>query len=272
MLDKLRIYKNILINLPRQERVREYFNRPEKSRVSQVDPERLDRILESYQNENTVFLHAGLKSIKKAFAVNPYLFLLTKMSKYFSSILVPGFTPSFRRSGLYHKQFSRPEVGKFSELFLQDAHYRTDDPLHSIQVKGEFRFPHCNHQDTFGLNGCYSRLDQENILYCNIGIRELVCVQIHFIENTLEAPYVTKKELKGIIYYNETEYAEISQLNYAQTRLTLWNRRKIEKDMLDLNIMDKYNLNGLILKFFRAGDLRKMLEEKIRKDPWYLVK
>lgn len=94
--------------------------RASEGEVGAVSEEAFDRILDAYTDTDTVFVHVGLRDIRRAFDCNPYAFLLGRFDGRFESVLNPGFTPAFRSvdGGVYHKQYSVPKFGTFSRLFL----------------------------------------------------------------------------------------------------------------------------------------------------------
>lgn len=241
-----------------------------KKAVGTVDEERVDQILSQYK-DSTVFVHAGLSDIKSAFRKDPYQFLLEKLDAHFENILAPGFTPSFRDTGIYHKEFSRPEYGMFSRLFLNDADYRTDDAIHSILVRGDYRFEDCNHHDTFSKDGCWAKLDRDNILYLNIGTPWIIATQHHFIECVNELPYNNKTQHEGVMYLNETNYTEITQTNYRYATPSKRNAKKVQHYLENEQVLDSYSHNGLNILAFNAGDMRTALEKKLANDPYYLI-
>lgn len=240
--------------------------------VSPVPAEFLDEVLSNYADD-VVFVHAGLSDVKAAFGGNPYELLFGKLSDHFESILAPGFTPSFRRSGIYHKIYSRPEWGgTFSRLFLQDSDYRTNDAVHSILVKGDYRFENCNHQDSFGSDGCWGKLDEEDVLIANIGTDWLLSTQHHYIERYYDVPYNAPKDHEGHIYYGEETHERITQTNYTYDfRALRRNHLKIQRMMAEKGLLDVYDLGGLQVLFFRARDLRLALGEELVDDPYYMV-
>lgn len=238
--------------------------------VGTVDDERFDDILSQY-DDDVVFVHAGLSDVKNAFGTNPYRFLLNKLDEHFKSILAPGFTPSFRSTGLYHKQFSKPEVGAFSRLFLDDANYRTDDAIHSILVRGDYRFNDCNHQNSFSDNSCWEQLDKDNILYMNIGTPWLISTQHHYLEHRFDVPYISRNIYRGIIYHDCYTYSKVSQTNYNYKMPVKRSSKKIEVYLKNSHGISKFNLEGLEILLFRAQDMRKALSQKIKQDPYYLV-
>jgi len=240
--------------------------------VSAVDPSQFDAILRRY-DDDTVFVHAGLSDINAAFDTNPYKFLVDRLTDHFESVLVAGFTPSFKTSGVFHRAYSRPEYGMFSQLFLDDAEHRTDDPLHSILVAGPYRFDGCNSRRSFGPDGCFAQLDAENTLYLNVGIPRFHMSQLHYIECLYDVPYVAETDHEGIIYYSDTDNEEITQTNFTNrnSHLYAFNRQKIRRRLAAAGILDAYDHGGLQIYATRARSTRHVLGSEIESDPYYLV-
>ncbi len=240
--------------------------------VGSVDETLFDEVLAQYDTHNEAFVHIGLSDIKSAFETGPYEFIRRKLNKHFSSILVPGFTQSFRETGRYHAEETKPELGAFSGLFFEDAEYRTPDPLHSVLVDGKYRFEGCNFRNTFAEDGCYGQLESDNVLYLNVGTQWLVSTQLHYIEQVLDVPYVSVVDIEGTATFDDGKTRQIVQRNYDKNKwLYFWNRKKIVRDVLEAGVLDHHRLNGLNVYAFNAGDFRRWIEPKIEVDPYYLV-
>lgn len=241
--------------------------------IGRVDPDRFDAVLDNY-SANVVFVHVGLRDVKRAFGCDPYKFLVDRFDERFESVLNPGFTPSFRcADGIYHKQFSTPRYGAFSRLFMADCEYRTDDPTNSILVRGPYRFDECTQYDTWSPTGPFGKLDRENVLYLNIGTDWLRSSQIHYIESLLGVPYMETKDYKGMVYYDETDHEPITHRSHEYTYESemRWNRWKLETGLEADGVLDSYDLSGLRVRAFRAQDLRAWLEPRVKADPYYIV-
>lgn len=240
--------------------------------VQRVDERRLDEALDRYADFETVFVHVGLSDVRQAFDRNPYAFLLEKLRSNFDSILAPGFTDYFRTSGVYHKQFSLPKHGTFSRLFLDDADYRTDDAIKSILVDGPYRFDDCDHHRSYDDDGCFAKLDRENVLVMNIGTPWLKCSHLHYIEQFYDVPYIEETDATGTIYYDEDSYDRITQRtpNYT-SKFYSFNKRKIMSQLDREGVLDYTEMNGLNVYFFSVRDLRRALEPELLDDPYYLV-
>lgn len=250
--------------------MRRLRNRIRDNSASNLPFSELQSVLDDY-DESVIFVHVGLRDVNAAFGGRSYERLFSELTQQFESVLVPGFTPAFRKSGIYHKQYSRPQVGMFSVLFADDADYRTDDTIHSIQVAGEYRFDDCNHHDTFGPDGCYAKLDEDNVLIANIGTNRLVSTQYHFISLREDPPYHTTETHPGVIYYDESEHRKVVQKNDTFTSVYNWNRWKMEDYLEKRGVLERRDRNGLKLSFFRASEMRDALVPKIERDPCYMI-
>lgn len=241
--------------------------------VGRVTEGEFDQVLDQYADEDTAFIHIGLSDIKKAFDRDPYQFLLNRLDNRFESILNPGFTPTFRSvdGAVYHKQHSLPKFGAFSRLFLEDCDYRTNDPTNSILIRGPYRFDSCNHFDTWSKEGCFNKLDREDVLYLNIGTDWLRSSQIHYIENIIDVPYIQTQEYEGVIYSDDESWEEITHRSHEYTMPVTWNRVKLRKDLESAGVLVTYDLNGLQVFATHARKLREVLTSRILADPYYLV-
>jgi aminoglycoside N3'-acetyltransferase len=218
------------------------------------------------------FVHAGLSDVKAAFDANPYDFLLKRLDESFESVLAPGFTDYFTTSGVYHKEFSRPKHGTFVRLFHRDADYRTDDAIKSILVRGPYRFDDCNHHDTYHEDGCFAKLVRDGALVVNVGTPWITCSHLHYFEHKYDVPYVSSETHDGVLYRSRTEHERVEQTCGSNVSpFYSWNKPKLTRRLERADVLDRYNLNGLRLLFFRLDDLDEVLGRELREDPYYLV-
>lgn len=219
-----------------------------------------------------IFVHAGLSKIKRVEGVdNPYAYLLNELEKHYKTIFVPGFTPSFRNSGIFHKKYSKPEYGMWSKLFLKDSEQRTMDAIHSILYKGYYDFSSCAFQDSFGRNSCFSKLISDNVLVADIGTDDFVCTFIHVVECINKVPYNYILEINGVAYSDDKIFQNVKQINYEPKIPYRWNRRKLVKELKKNGLLRDYSKNGFLIYFFNAGDVFNFLDKKVKENSWYLV-
>ncbi|WP_253737433.1 AAC(3) family N-acetyltransferase [Halohasta salina] len=248
-----------------------YLYKQRSRSVGPIDGSLLDTIIEGY-TDDIVFVHIGLSDVKTALGGDPYEAIVDRLDRAFESVLVPGFTKSFRETRRFDVDDTPPELGAFSGLFFEDADYRTPDPLHSILVGGPYRFADCTFRDTFSPAGCYGRLSDDNVLCLNIGTPWLISTQLHYIERICDVPYASTIEIEGELRADGSTES-ITQRTYSKNNyLYFWNRRGLRDDMVAAGVMDHYLLDGLNVMGVRAGDMEAFLAERIESDPYYLVR
>ncbi|MFB6178940.1 MAG: AAC(3) family N-acetyltransferase, partial [Halorientalis sp.] len=216
---------------------------------------------------------AEVNSERLSDATNPFEFVVDHLDARFDSILTPAFTQSFRDTGYFHREESEPELGAFASLAFETADYRTADPLHSISVLGDYRFEDCDHHDTFGPDGCYAKLDADDVRILNVGTRWLISTQIHYVERRMDVPYTETVDVEGTVYHGNGTHEQVAQTTYDKNKYVYyWDRLRIMRDLLEDGVLDHYDLNGLKVISVSAQDLREGLEPRIEDDPYYLVK
>ncbi|WP_049911114.1 AAC(3) family N-acetyltransferase [Halorubrum coriense] len=260
---KLRVYANAALHYG--------LERNWDRTVTPASADRFERIVSDFADYETVFVHAGLSDVKQAFQCDPYDFLLRVLDENFENILVPGFTPAFRDSAVYHKEHSRPAFGAFSRLFLDDAEYRTDDAIHSILVKGDYRFDDCDHHDSFSEAGCWASLDRDDVLILNVGTDWIVSTQHHFLERHFDVPYVSSATHDGVLFDGSGDHEQITQVNYEYTMPMKRNSLAIQTYLAETGALTKHDLQGLNVMAISARDLREGLAPAVDRDPYFMV-
>ena len=258
--NEIRRWPNLLIHKYLHERSRS---------IGEVAEKELRNVFATYQ-DRTVFVHAGLSDINSALTGNPYKCLLSVLENNFRSILAPGFTDYFRKSGVYAKKYSKPMYGKFNELFLNDAEYRTNDACKSILVRGDYRFDDCNHHRTYSTDGCFAQLEQDDVLIASVGTPWLMCSFLHYIEAQNDVPYMIENSHKGVLIHNDEPQA-IEQKCHFWEGYWRFNKLKLQRQWEHNDIVDSYDLNGLRLFFTSASEMYDFVNEKLDANKYYLV-
>lgn len=264
-LTKLGVYANTAIDLA-------YRKGPLRAQPepSPCDPAVFHHVLDRY-DDDVVFTHVGLRGVRQAFQTDPYEFLFDALTRQFESVLAPGYTPQFRQTGVYDKCYSKPAYGTWARLFLDDAEYRTDDPIHSIMVRGPYRFDGCDHHDTFCSEGCFAQLDRDDVLVLNVGTRWLMTTQHHYVERQHDVPYQRQPTHEGVIVREDGAREEIEQINDGYALPARRAARKLQRHAVEAGVVDEYDFNGLLVLLFRAREYHDFLAGRLADDPYYLV-
>ena len=249
-----------------------YAVRQRETPTGPVDEAIFAEILDGY-DEDVAFVHVGLSDVNAAFDGDPYEFVRDHLDARFDAILTPAFTQSFREPGRFHRTDSDPELGAFTTLFFYEADYRTADPLHSIQVRGDYRFDGCTVRDTFAPDGCYGQLERDDVRILDIGTRWLISTQLHYIERVTDVPYSETVEIEGTVRYPGGRVERVTQRSYDKNNyLYFWDRLSIQRDLIDDGVLNHHDLNGLRVISVTARDLRDVLEPRIADDLYYMIR
>ena len=228
--------------------------------------------------ESTIFIHAGLRSIKKS-SGDEYNIIISKIINEInniyspSAIIAPAFTPSFRLSGIYSKKHSKAEYGAFSELFRKIATYRTNDAIHSCSIISDnyTEFTKYDYDDTFGENGIYKSLIN-NTYIINISTNHFVATYLHYIESYMKCPYKNHNAFwNGFLLNESNESIEKIQYNHAYLYECEINRKKLIKTLINKKgiVIKKYN--QLMVSSISVEKLDSIVKSEVKNDPYYLV-
>lgn len=234
--------------------------------------------MESKFLSKPVVLHARLK--RDGVKIDNYQKATTDLLNLFEdllnpkTLLIPTFTYSFTKSGVFHRQFSKSETGRFSEeLRLESPKNRTKDPIFSfIDSKDYFKELDYDYSKAFGLGSFLDLLSKQDFVVANYNLDELVTTHLHYIESKYSVPYRFVKFFKGVILDNQQE--EATNYEYLVRRLdvdTTWNRAKIKDDLLKADILKKNNVDGVNVYVYLASEADFFWKEKIKENPDYLI-
>lgn len=252
--------------------LKHYAYRERDRPTAAVEPGVFEEILADY-DEEAVFVHVGLSDVGSAFGDDGYSYLTETLRSEFDAVLTPGFTQSFHETGTFDVAETEPELGAFASLFFEEADYRTPDPLHSILVAGDYRFDDCTVRDTFAPDGCYGKLDADNVRILDVGTQWLVSTQLHYVERVTDVPYAETIAVEGAVRDESGEAERVTQRNYDKNNYVyFWNRLAIQRELMADGVLDHHDLNGLSVISVGARDLRTALEPRIEDDPYYLVR
>jgi len=226
-----------------------------------------------------IFIHAGLKNIKQLSGLE-YKSIVDNIIKFLkeiyqpNAIIAPTFTPSFRKSGVYSKLYSKAEYGIFSELFRQVADYRSDDAIHSVGIVSDDieKFKNLNYHDTFASDGFFGSFHKKTYIL-NINTEHFVSTYMHYVEELMNVPYKDKNRAiyKGVMYDENNEIIRIEQTNHFYKYSSSINRKKINNLLLDNNLIKYKFYKGISISCINVFELIEVLKKEIEKNPYYMV-
>lgn len=226
------------------------------------------KINEEVSNFNCALVHAAIRPIKIAVTGSPFDYIVDSLNSC-DEIYIPAFTPSFRNSGVYVSHLSRPEVGAFSNTAFSKKLYRTSDPVHSLfcskKVKDIFVM-----NDTFHPDGVFKKFVEQGSCWINFGTPYLVSTVFHYIERYCNVPYLEKDLLKGSVFY-QGSFHEIHHTSYKYNRKIVWNRKKIERDLIFYGCLKKTNVDGFVFRIVDGHSAFNFFKSELMKDPYYMV-
>jgi aminoglycoside N3'-acetyltransferase len=192
------------------------------------------------------------------------------------SIVVPSFTYSFTNNLNFSIKNSKSDIGRFSEevRMLSLSKLRTLDPIFSvIDVKNFGWQKNYWNDEAFGMESIWESWDKCNGIIVNIDLPEIVSTQIHYIEKNTQVPYRFNKVFCGNVSDMDDKKYKL-KYNYYVRDLRhnfVWNRSKIMSLLKDNNAVFSSIWNDIPIRWFRAKDLRKVLQPVIMSDPYYLL-
>ena len=192
------------------------------------------------------------------------------------SVVVPSFTYSYTDNLKFSINNSKTEVGRFSEevRLLSSPKLRTLDPIFSVIDVKNFGWQKTNwNSDAFGIESIWESWDKYNGIIVNIDLPEIISTQIHYIEKISQVPYRFNKTFIGNVSDLDDNMIEL-KYNYFARDLNLkfaWNRVKMLTILEDNNVVFNSIWNKIPIRWFRAQDLRKVLQPIMMSDPYFLL-
>ena len=233
------------------------------------------------KNEH-VMVHARLvnllnRSPKLMDYKNASIYLLDAVRKLDpKSIVVPVFTYSFTNNLSFSINNSKTEVGRFSEeVRLQcSPKLRTLDPIFSVIDVENFGWTSSEwNKEAFGHQSIWQSWDECNGIIINIDLPEIVSTQIHYIEKISQVPYRLNKTFIGNVsdLYDNTSKLQYNYFVRDLSHKFHWNRVKIISVLEDNNVVFNSTWHNIPIRWFRAKDIRKVLQPIMMSDPYHLL-
>jgi len=192
------------------------------------------------------------------------------------SIVVPSFTYSYTKNLNFSVNNSKSEVGRFSEeiRLICDSSLRTLDPVFSvIDVENYGWNKNPWNKEAFGDKSIWESWDKLNGIIINLDLPEIISTQIHYIEYVSQVPYRFNKNFNGNVSDSNESNMRLNYKYFVRdmSQEFHWDRSKIVSILEQNNVIFNSSWNGLPVRWFRAMDIRKILQPIMMSDPYYLL-
>jgi aminoglycoside N3'-acetyltransferase len=229
-----------------------------------------------------LFLHARIKPLKEQTGLgykdlaNLVIEILEKLYQP-KTILIPSFTYSFTKSGIYHKDYSKSEVGRFSEEARSIGFYRTPDPIFSVLDTNNYLAvlgAKIDYTTAFDKNSLFDHLHDEDCLIINLGLNELVSTQLHYIESKNQVSYRYNKYFGGVVYNSKAHWETINYKYYVRDlkKDPQWDRKIIKDYLIENHALQIFDKNNIELNWINAKTMSKLISIALKNDEHFMLK
>ncbi len=226
-----------------------------------------------------LFLHVRLKglddNISYAALSNDIIEVLTELYSP-KTILVPTFTYSYTKQGIYNKMTSSAEVGRFSEEIrnLFDPVLRTNNPVFNvIDTKNYLKNYPLEEESAFGEDSLMHLLHKLGHVVVNINVAEFISTYLHFLEFHYKVPYRYIKNFPGEVIFSENEKKKIDYKYYVRDldKDTAWDREKIKMTLLEEGGLHFFDFENFNVMWSHSKEMEKILGPKLEANGNFLL-
>jgi aminoglycoside 3-N-acetyltransferase len=226
-----------------------------------------------------LFLHVKLKGISSKL---PYSDIskniINLLNEYYEpkTILVPTFTYSFTKTGIFNKSNTPSEVGRFSEeiRISYSAEFRTSNPVFNlIDTNNFFKSWDIDHSSAFAKNSHLDLLSKEGYVILNINLPELINTHLHYLEYKNRVPYRFVKFFQGDIVHEDNSVEKISYHYYVRDLDidTAWRREKIKDFLIKNKILKEKFFKNIGVNWMNTKELDKYIDCELNENKQFLI-
>ncbi|MFP4065593.1 MAG: AAC(3) family N-acetyltransferase [Bacteroidales bacterium] len=225
---------------------------------------------------NRIFVHVSLSAVRHFTGrADTYTYLRDLLLGNFDVLVSQAFTPGVRKTRVFNPEKEIPAYGAFARQFFTDRHFRNHDPCYSIIAAGENHFEAGDL--TFAPDGIFRQMIDHDYHCLNIGLDYVTCSLMHFVEYEQRVPYLNfyreKYTIKEGLLKKPLLYPIHSNRRaYSVKGYVWWNKIRLMKDLKKTNIVNQRNIDGVVLYDFSMRKLYDFVTEKVKNDPYYLIK
>lgn len=230
------------------------------------------------QNE-ILFLHVKLKGISNDVSYNELSKQIIEiLNKLYNpkTILVPTFTYSYTKKGIYNRMDSPSEVGRFSEEIRNqfDPVHRSINPVFNvIDTNRYFDKYELKEETAFGEDSLMHLLHKLGHVVININVDEFISTYLHFLEYHYEVPYRYIKNFPGEVIISEENKKDINYQYHVRDleKHTSWDREKIKMTLHEEGGLEIIKRNNVEVVWSHSKHMEKILGQKLEADKNFLL-
>lgn len=226
-----------------------------------------------------LFLHIKLKGIADDI---PYRELSNQIIQLLEelyspkTILVPTFTYSFTKQGVFNRMSSPSEVGRFSEEIrkLYDYKHRTLNPVFNVlDTNNYFENSELKDESAFGEDSLLHLLHKLGHVVVNINVDELISTYLHYLEYAYNVPYRFVKKFPGEVIISEEDKKAVNYQYYVRDLKEdpSWDREKIKRTLLEEGGLQFFDFNEFQVMWSHSREMEKILGPKLEADGNFLL-
>ncbi len=237
----------------------------------------------SVSNNSVFFIHADLGNYLQSSSSIGYKceHLYKFLTAYFKNhtLIMPTFTYSFCKTGLFDIQKSRSEVGLFSEYFREKCgNFRSDHPILSVCGKGKLTEDIIKNISKSGAGdgSVFERLFvfDAKILFLGADFIK-TCTFNHYTEQFLKVNYRYSKYFDGKVIYEDKTLNDSWEFYVKNTEVLkfkdLSHNKYFEKDLIKNKILKKYKIDKFEVSLCSSRDLFDFVKKKLKKNIYYIL-
>ncbi|WP_373056142.1 AAC(3) family N-acetyltransferase [Zunongwangia sp. H14] len=231
--------------------------------------------------ENEIlFLHVRLKGIMDKFSYRELSQqIVTVLNNLYKpkTILVPTFTYSYTKTGVYNQTSSPSEVGRFGEEIREQypTTHRTINPVFNvIDTNNYFQQFHLKEETAFGEDSILHMLHDLGHVVININVDKFISTYLHYLEFAYKVPYRYIKNFPGEVISSNTVKKDIVYQYFVRDleKDTTWDREKIKKTLQEEGVLKVFNFEHFEVMWTHSKQMENILGSKLETDKNFLLK
>lgn len=237
----------------------------------------IKKIIESLKlpTNEIIFMHVRLKGLDTNLSYNEQSKqIIGYLNEFYSpkTILIPTFTYSFTKTGIYDRVHTVSEVGRFGEEVRASYSYlnRTMNPVFSVMdTESLFQKMDIDETKAFGENSYFDHIARKGFIMCNINTQEPIFSHLHYLEYKNKVDYRFKKTFPGKVSEDGKNFTG-TNFEYFVRNLdmdTKWRRKKILKYLQQEKIVNEC----LHAHWIDSPQMDKAINKVLSKDIRFLI-